>query len=114
MPEQRCRRGRCRRKRWISYIPEDHPFISPSKELIPNSVFLTFEEIEIIRLIDIENMTQQEAAAQLGISRKTLWNDLQRVRRKVAHAIIHGHPLCAVHGDYKIKQKQEETNDAAR
>jgi len=108
MPEQRYRRGRCRRKRWISYVPEDHPFIPSHHGLIPNSVFLTFEEIEIIRLIDIENMTQQEAATQLGVSRKTLWNDLQRVRRKVAHAIIHGHQLCAVHGDYKIKQEQEK------
>ena len=107
MPGQRGRRGRGRRKRWISQFPENHPFIHPSQELTPNSVFLTLEEIEIIRLIDLENMTQQEAAAQLGISRKTLWNDLQRVRRKVAHAIVHGHPLCAVHGDYKIKNEKE-------
>jgi predicted DNA-binding protein (UPF0251 family) len=50
-------------------------------------------------------MTQQEAASQMGVSRKTLWNDLQKARRKVAHALVHGHPICIAGGDYKIRNQ---------
>lgn len=103
MPEWRQNRGRCRGRRWISQLPENHPENQPHVKLEPNSICLTVEEIEIIRLIDLENMTQQEAAAQLGVSRKTLWNDLQRVRRKVAHALVHGHPICVSGGAYKLR-----------
>jgi hypothetical protein len=50
-------------------------------------------------------MTQQEAAANMGVSRKTLWVDLKKARRKVAHALIHGHPICIAGGDYKIRNQ---------
>ena len=103
MPGCRRNRGRCKGRRWISQLPENHPENQPYEKLQPNSVRLTIEEIEIIRLIDLENLTQQEAAAQLGVSRKTLWNDLQRVRRKVAHALVHGHPICVAGGAYKLR-----------
>jgi hypothetical protein len=104
MPGRRGRRrGRCRGRRWINQLPENHH--QPTTELTPNSVCVTIEEIEIIRLIDLENMTQQEAAARIGVSRKTLWNDLKRARIKIAHALVHGHPICVVGGDYKLRNQ---------
>ena len=106
MPGCRRKRGRCRGRRWISQLPENYLQDQPPVRLAPNSVCLTIEEIEIIRLIDLENMTQQEAATQLGVSRKTLWNDLQRLRRKVAHAIVHGHPICVTGGAYKLRTNE--------
>jgi hypothetical protein len=100
---RRCRRGRNRGKRWIEKLP-DHHEPNQHQHLQPNSVCLTLAEIELLRLIDLENSTQQEAAARMGISRKTLWNDLNKVRRKVAHAIVHGHPICVAGGSYKVKK----------
>jgi len=100
----RRRRGRNRGKRWIEQFPTYHQPNQPNP-LQPNSVCLTLSEIEILRLIDLENMTQQEAAAHIGVSRKTLWNDLKRARRKVAHALIHGHPICVAGGNYKVRTK---------
>ena len=102
------RRGRCRRRRWVSQIPDYTNQDDSSVRLPPNSVCLTVEELEIIRLIDLENLTQQEASALLGVSRKTVWNDLQRVRRKVAHALIHGHPICIAGGYYKLRENNQE------
>jgi len=98
------RRGRNRGKRWIDQLPEYHQ-PEQSQTLQPNSECLTPVEIEILRLIDLENMTQQEAAAHMGVSRKTLWNDLHKARRKVAHALIHGHPICVAGRDYKIRNQ---------
>ncbi|MEN6341392.1 MAG: DUF134 domain-containing protein [Methanospirillum sp.] len=47
-------------------------------------------ELESLRLVDLEGLQQEEAAAVLGISRKTLWRDLHEARRKVADALVHG------------------------
>jgi predicted DNA-binding protein (UPF0251 family) len=53
-------------------------------------ISLTPEEIELVRLIDIEGLEQEEAAQKLGVSRKTAWRDLQEVRRKIADALVNG------------------------
>jgi predicted DNA-binding protein (UPF0251 family) len=48
------------------------------------------EEIEVIRLVDLEGLEQEEAAAALGVSRKTVWRDLHEARRKIADALVYG------------------------
>ncbi|HII76822.1 MAG: hypothetical protein A4E40_01018 [Methanoregulaceae archaeon PtaU1.Bin059] len=53
-------------------------------------VILRQDELEILRLIDIEGLSQEEAAGVMGISRRTLWRDLQETRRKCAEALIFG------------------------
>ncbi len=101
---RRGRRGRNRGKRWIDQLPNYHQ-PNQTRPLPGNSVCLTPIEIEVIRLIDLENMTQQEAAAHMGVSRKTLWSDLKKARLKVAHALVHGHPICVAGGNYKIRNQ---------
>jgi predicted DNA-binding protein (UPF0251 family)/DNA-directed RNA polymerase subunit RPC12/RpoP len=51
---------------------------------------LSIEELEAIRLCDILQVEQNEAAEKMGISRKTFWNDLQKARQKVADALVNG------------------------
>jgi len=105
-------RGRCRGRRWVQELPQSS--MEPrSYKLQPNSVCLTVEEAEIIRLIDLEELTQEQAASLMGVSRKTLWNDLKRARRKIAHAVLHGHPICVTGGTYKIKNEKEVNDDYA-
>lgn len=48
------------------------------------------EEIELLRLIDLEGMEQEEAAVVLGVSRKTVWKDIHDARMKVTDALING------------------------
>ncbi len=48
------------------------------------------EEVEAMRLVDLQGLEQEEAAAVLGVSRKTLWRDLHRAREKAADALVHG------------------------
>jgi len=54
------------------------------------SVVLTVPEVECLRLVDVLGLTQEEAAMEMGVSRKTLWNDLKEARRKVALALSEG------------------------
>ncbi len=83
------RRGRRRGPRWISYIP---PVTSYAPRGIPyvRTVILFYSELEAMRLVDVEGLTQEEAAARMGVSRKTLWNELKSGRRKVVEAILNG------------------------
>ncbi|MDI3502670.1 MAG: uncharacterized protein PWR09_795 [Archaeoglobi archaeon] len=60
----------------------------PGREL--EHVILSIHEIEAMRLVDLEGLTQEEAAEKMGVSRKTLWVDLKSGRRKVVDALING------------------------
>ncbi len=63
-------------------------------------VNLSIEELEAIRLCDLLQVEQNEAADMMGISRKTFWNDLQRARQKVADALVNGKAIEISGGDY--------------
>ncbi|MDK2892347.1 MAG: uncharacterized protein PWQ49_739 [Methanohalophilus sp.] len=53
-------------------------------------VELAIEELEALRLVDVERLHQEEAANQMGISRRAFWKDLQNARTKVAFALSTG------------------------
>jgi uncharacterized protein len=61
---------------------------------------LSIEELEAIRLCDLLQVEQNEAADTMGISRKTFWNDLQKARSKVADALVNGKAIEISGGEY--------------
>lgn len=61
---------------------------------------LSIEEIEAIRLCDLLQMEQNEAADKMGVSRKTFWNDLQKARQKIADALVNGKAIEISGGEY--------------
>ncbi len=63
-------------------------------------VNLSIEELEAIRLCDLLNVEQNEAADVMGISRKTFWNDLQKARQKVTDALVNGKAIEISGGEY--------------
>jgi predicted DNA-binding protein (UPF0251 family) len=71
-------------------------------------VVLTFEELEALRLVDLDGLEQGEAAALMGVSRRTLWNDLKSARRKVALALTNGWAIRIEGGNYMIRGDYEE------
>lgn len=90
----RWRHGRYRAARLIEMIPEV-TFFKPAGVPMWNLeiVEISYPEIEALRLVDYEGLTQEEAAVQMGISRRSLWSDLNSARKKVAYALSHG---CAL------------------
>ncbi|RZN45384.1 DUF134 domain-containing protein [archaeon] len=86
------RRGRGRRPRHIAAIPRHRRF-GPSDRQLPSALTIRLEELEAMRLVDHEGLTQEDAAEAMGVSRKTLWVDLQEARRKVIESIYHGRGL---------------------
>ena len=61
---------------------------------------LSIEELEAIRLCDLLQVEQNEAADTMGISRKTFWNDLQKARNKIADALVNGKAIEISGGNY--------------
>ncbi|OLQ78526.1 hypothetical protein BIT28_28300 [Photobacterium proteolyticum] len=57
------------------------------------SIALAPDELEAIRLVDLDGLQQQAAAEKLGVSRQTLGNIVARARHKVAQALVKGRAL---------------------
>ena len=53
-------------------------------------VDLTLDELEALRLCDLENLEQEEAAKRMKIFQSTLSRILVSVRKKIAEALIKG------------------------
>jgi predicted DNA-binding protein (UPF0251 family) len=92
MMRGRRRRGRFGRKPNPVYIK--HTTIIKAFNPEPNThgetVYLEPAELEAIRLIDLENLNQEEAGDKMGVSRGSIWRFLQRGRTKIARALIEG------------------------
>ena len=84
MPRPRKRRRIARRPRVGIYKPAGVPL----SDL--RMVLLLPEELEALRLADLEGLTQARAALQMGISRSTLQRILEHARRQVARALVEG------------------------
>ena len=56
-------------------------------------ILLTLDEYEVIRLVDLEQQTHEQCAAQMDISRSTVQEIYEVARRKIAACLVHGKPL---------------------
>lgn len=74
------------------------PFGIPMREL--ESVDLLFEEYEAMRLADYENLTHEEAAKRMNISRPTFTRLYDKARKSVAMAFVEGKAIIIRGGTY--------------
>jgi len=74
------------------------PFGVPMREL--ESVILLYEEYEAIRLADYENLTQEEAAEKMNISRPTFTRIYDKARKNIAKAFVEGKAVVITGGTY--------------
>jgi predicted DNA-binding protein (UPF0251 family) len=73
----------------------------PMRDL--DDIALSLDEIEAMRLTDIEDLYQADAAKKMGVSRQTLGNILARAHKKVATALIKGKALRISIADETIR-----------
>lgn len=77
-----------RRCRPIGELRRFKPAGIPASRLVRRIIQL--DEFEAIRLCDLEEMSQIEAAGVMGISRGTVQRLLQSGRKKIAGALLRG------------------------
>ena len=67
-------------------------------------VVLFFEEYEAIKLLDYDNLTQEEAAVCMEVSRPTLTRIYESARNKVAQAMVEGKDLLIRGGNFQFDE----------
>lgn len=75
-----------------------------------NEVILNIEEYETIRLLDYQNMNQEEAATLMDVSRPTLTRIYEEARNKVATAFVEGRDLLFKGGDFYFEKDWYKCN----
>lgn len=58
-----------------------------------DEVVLQVDEIEAVRLADLDGRYQEDAAAKMGVSRATFSNIINQAHAKIAEALIRGKAL---------------------
>jgi predicted DNA-binding protein (UPF0251 family) len=100
--------GRPKKCRWVETEP-GVTFFKPRGIPLRNleQMVITVDELEAMRLADFLEMTQEEVAQKMQVSRPTVTRMLARAHRAVADALVHGKAICIEGGDYRLGQQCE-------
>lgn len=82
------------KQRCINCVPATSyfkPVGIPLREL--EEIVLGLDELEAMRLTDLEGLYQADVAERMGVSRQTIGNILNSVHRKLADALLNGKAL---------------------
>ncbi len=94
-------------ERSVSGIPKVtlfKPAGVPGREL--ERLPLAVDELEAIRLVDLEGLSHEEAAAVMGVSRQTIGRILEKGRATVAEALVGGKAILIGGGQYRVEPRQ--------
>lgn len=107
MPRPRKWRRVCCMPRVDAFVPagESHPDVS---------VTMSVDEYEIIRLIDLEGLSQDESAERMGVARSTVQRIYDDARKKLADFLINGKSLRIEGGDYRLCEADEQQRCGCR
>ncbi len=95
---------KCRR---VSYLPDVTYFKPAGIRMVKlEEVRLSVEEVEAIRLKDLENLEQEQAAGKMNISRPTFQRVLASGRSKMADALLNGKALKIEGGNFEMTSRQ--------
>src|SRR4030043_488824 len=94
----RCRRIRCN--------PDTNYFKPRGIPLdMLEEVNLALDELEAVRLADLEGLYQEDAAKKMNISRQTFGNIIESAHKKIADAVVNAKALKIEGGVVKMVQR---------
>lgn len=94
-----------RPRKWkkVCQLPENSLYGPIGKTFYDTEhVYMSVEEYEAIRLIDLENLTQEESADKMQVARGTVQNLYSSARKKLADSLVNGKILRIEGGDYHL------------
>ena len=95
---------KCRK---VCHFPNVLEFLPADGTEKNTPIVLTVDEYETIRLLDKKGYTQEQCAASMQIARTTVQRIYEIARKKIADALIDGHPLKIEGGDFRICDGQD-------
>ena len=99
---------RPKKTRWIKCVPGERcfkPLCKPLSKL--ETVFLTLDEFEAVRLACLEGLKQVDAARKLKISRPTFSRILTSAQNKIADGLVNIKAIRIEGGCCKIKRRSK-------
>lgn len=67
-----------------------------------SAVVMQLEEYEAIRLMDYENLTHEQAAEKMGVSRPTVTRIYDQARKKLATSLVEGRSFLIEGGEIQL------------
>lgn len=103
---------RPRKRRRLGHAPQPAIFKPVGARLETlDCVTLLHEELESLRLTDLEGHYQEKAAEQMGVSRSTFQRILTEARHKVAQALVDGAALRVEGGTFRVSPVRWRCDD---
>jgi len=99
---------KCRRVDSLPGVNHFKPAGIPLQVL--EEVNVSVEEVEAIRLKDLEGLEQEKCAQRMNISRTTFQRVLESARRKIADAVFHGKAIRIAGGNYEMTRRRFRCN----
>ena len=90
---------KCRK---VCHFPQILEFLPADDTEKKTPIVLTVDEYETIRLLDKKGYSQEQCAESMQIARTTVQRIYEIARKKIADALIDGHPLRIEGGDFRI------------
>ena len=90
--------GRHEKLRRVGIIPEYRGF-TPDGLASGDAIDMTVDELEVLRLCDLEGLNQEAVAQHMGIARATVAAICSRAHRKVANALVNGRAIVIEGGN---------------
>lgn len=98
---------RPRKRRTVSDVPRCTCFKPIGLRLgDTDEVRVLTEELEALRLKDLEGLDQLDSAERMGVSRPTFQRILRSARAKVARALIDGLTIRVEGGDFEVAARE--------
>lgn len=93
---------RPRKWRRVCCMPQVNAFEPVDASHMEEPVNMSVDEYEIIRLMDLDGLSQGESAERMGVARSTVQRIYDDARKKLADFLINGKSLRIEGGDYRI------------
>lgn len=94
----RCRRVHCN--------PDSNYFKPRGIPVVTlEEINLAMDELEAVRLADLEGLYQEEAAKKMDVSRQTFGNIIASARKKIADALVNSKALKMEGGEIKMVER---------
>lgn len=90
----------CKRKRVCQKPVYEEVIIKGSNS--NEVVNLTIDEFECLRLLDYEQLTQEECAIKMNVARTTITSFYQEARYKIMDALVNGKRIVISGGNYEL------------
>ena len=97
----KCRRI-CSFPDYYSFIPEE-----AEKENL-ETIMMSLDEFETIRLLDYEGLNQEECAFRMGVARTTVTAMYENARKKLITAVVEGKRFSIAGGNIEIDRERNQ------